>query len=119
MGFENIFFVFIIFGILFIYFDYKRKLKSLKSFKGLGKLTKLTNDVNFCKEEKEIFLLKINNIGKSNWNNLFFVTVILFLTLYISEKFYLYYGLFLMDIEIILVILKLRTYISFLRKEFI
>ncbi|WP_418181266.1 hypothetical protein ACNSOL_12220 (plasmid) [Aliarcobacter lanthieri] len=114
----ELYIIFIV-GMIFFYFDYKRKLKSLKSFKGLGKLTKITNDIHFCKEEKDIFLKNIKKIERSIWINLFFTTMIMFLSLYLTKIFYIWYAAFLMQIETALIIFKLRNYILTLKQEFI
>ena len=46
-------------SILFEIYLYKNSMKHLKSYKGLSKLTKMVNDINFNKEEKELFMVHI------------------------------------------------------------
>ena len=48
-------------SILFEIYLYKNSMKHLKSYKGLSKLTKMVNDVNFNKEEKELFMVHIKS----------------------------------------------------------
>lgn len=59
-------------SILFEIYLYKNSMKHLKSYRGLSKLTKMVNDVNFNKEEKELFMGHIKSSINSSKNSLIF-----------------------------------------------
>ena len=59
-------------SILFEIYLYKNSMKHLKSYKGLSKLTKMVNDINFNKEEKELFIVHIKSSINSSKNSFIF-----------------------------------------------
>ena len=56
-------------SILFEIYLYKNSMKHLKSYKGLSKLTKMVNDINFNKEEKELFQAKMRQAKCKSMNH--------------------------------------------------
>ncbi len=59
-------------SILFEIYLYKNSMKHLKSYKGLSKLTKMVSDINFNKEEKELFMVHIKSSINSSKNSFIF-----------------------------------------------
>ena len=86
MGFNDIMIGLLVASILFELYVYKSSMRHLKSYKGLSKLTKMVNDINFNKEEKELFIVHIKGSISSSKNTLIFSVFFTAGILYFNHK---------------------------------
>ena len=93
-------------SILFEIYLYKNSMKHLKSYKGLSKLTKMVNDVNFNKEEKELFMVHIKSSISSSKNSLIFSLFFTIGILYFNHK-----SLLITTLCVVLLFISLVKYI--------
>ncbi len=90
MGFNDIMTVLLVASILFELYVYKSSMRHLKSYKGLSKMTKMVNDINFNKDEQNLFILHIKRSITSSHNALIFALLFTATAIYFSnDSFYI------------------------------